>query len=108
MQQKSKIRKGDVVMVISGDEKGKTGPVIKVYPKINKLLVRGVNLVKKHKKKTSSSDGAVVTKEAPMQISNVAFFDEELKTCTKIGFTLSKDGIKVRVGKKTKKILPDN
>ena len=106
MQYKRKIRKGDFVLVTTGDEKGKSGQVIKVYPKENRLTVKGLNLVKKHQKKTRE-EGAIITKEAPINISNVAFFDQEMQLATKIGFTLSDDGVKVRIGKKTKKILPE-
>lgn len=106
MQYKRKIRKGDFVLVMTGDEKGKSGEVTMVYPKENRLLVKGVNLVKKHQKK-SKAEGAIITKEAPIHISNVAFFDQDAKVPTKIGFTLSEDGIKARIGKKTKKILPE-
>jgi large subunit ribosomal protein L24 len=107
MQRKFKIRKGDHVLVISGDEKNKTGAVVKVFPKSNTLLVEGVNLVKKHKKKSGGEKSEIVLKEAPIQISNVAFYDEELGVRTKVGFTLSEDNIKVRIGKRTKKILQD-
>jgi len=107
MQYKRKIRKGDFVLVTTGKEKGKTGEVTKVDPKDNRLIVRGVNLVKKHQKKSKSLQGEIITKEAPIHISNVAFYDQDLKIPTKIGFTLSEDGIKVRIGKKTKKILPE-
>jgi len=106
MQYKRKIRKGDFVLVMTGDEKGKSGEVIQVWPKENRLAIKGVNLVKRHEKK-GKSEGSITTKEAPINMSNVAFFDQDLKISTKIGFTLSEDGVKVRIGKKTKKILPE-
>jgi large subunit ribosomal protein L24 len=105
MQYKRKIRKGDFVLVTTGKEKGKTGEVARVDPKENRLIIKGVNLVKKHQKK-GKAEGRIIEKEAPIHISNVAFFDQELKAPTKIGFLL-KDGIKVRIAKKTKKILPE-
>jgi large subunit ribosomal protein L24 len=107
MQYKRKIRKGDFVLVTTGKDKGKSGEVTKVDPKENRLIVKGVNLVTKHQKKTKTSQGEKVLKELPIHISNVAFYDQDLKIATKIGFTLSEDGIKVRIGKKTKKIIPE-
>ena len=102
MTYKSKIRKDDFVKVISGDEKGKVGKVLKVLPKELRLFVEGVNLVNTRKKKSDGSKESIL-KEAALQISNVAFFDKELSVATKIGFDVSKQGEKSRVGKKTKK-----
>ena len=102
MTYKSKIRKDDFVKVISGDERGKVGKVIKVLPKELRLFVEGVNLVNSRKKKPDGSKESVL-KEAALHISNVAFFDKELNVSTKIGFDVSKQGEKSRLGKKTKK-----
>jgi len=104
---KSKIRKGDFVMVITGDEKGKSGEVLKVFPKLNRLIVKGVNLVTRHKKRSSTSEGMIVRQEAALHISNVAYFDQDAGKATKVGFIISSDGLKTRVAKKSNKVLPN-
>ena len=72
----ARIRKGDTVMVITGRDKGKTGEVIRVLPKENRAVVRGVNVVKRHQKQTAREQGGIVTKELPIHLSNVALTDE--------------------------------
>ena len=69
---KMKIKKGDKVIVIAGDDKGKTGEVLKAMPKEGKVVVQGVNLVKRHTKPSQTNPGGIVTKEAAIQVSNVA------------------------------------
>jgi large subunit ribosomal protein L24 len=101
MRYKSKIHKGDFVVVISGDDKGRTGIVEKVMPKSHKLLIEGINLVVKHKK-NQGEVGKVVRQESPIHISNVSLFDRELNVATKVKLDL-RDGKKVRIGKKTAK-----
>lgn len=99
---KLKIRKGDKVKVITGKDSGKIGDVIKVFPKELKLLISGVNQVKKHTKPTSQSEGGINIKEMPIHISNVAILsDGEI---SKIGYKFE-DEKKVRVAKKTGKII---
>ena len=100
---KSKIIKGDLVVVIAGDEKGKKGEVIKVYPKIQKLLIKDLNMLKKHKKRTSDSPGSIDSKEGLIHISNVSLWDVGIDKHTKIGFAYSASGEKIRVSKRTKK-----
>ena len=68
---KLKIKKGDNVKIITGDDKGKTGNVIKVFPEIRKILVKGVNEKKKHQKPTKEKKGGIITIERPIDISNV-------------------------------------
>jgi large subunit ribosomal protein L24 len=86
----AKIRKGDTVQVISGKDKGLTGEVLKVYRDRDKLLVEGVNRVKRHTKVGQSNRGAktggIVTQEAPIHISNVMLVDPESKKATRVGF----------------------
>jgi large subunit ribosomal protein L24 len=98
---KNKIRKGDFVVVISGDDKGRTGKVLKVMPKRHRLLVQGVNLVTKHKK-VKNDLGEIIRQESSIHVSNVSLFDEELNVATKIKIS-SKEGKKARIGKKTDK-----
>ena len=65
---KLKIKKGDQVVILSGDDKGKTGEVLKAMPKENKVVVQGVNLVKRHTKPSQTNPGGIVTKEAPLNV----------------------------------------
>lgn len=100
-----KIKKGDKVQVITGAYKGTVAEVIKVFPKEDKVIVEGVNLVKKHQKPTQANpDGGIIEKEAPIHVSNVMAYDSKAKKASKIGYTEEK-GKKVRVYKKTGAIM---
>jgi large subunit ribosomal protein L24 len=96
----ARIRKGDTVIVIAGRDKGKTGEVIRVLPKENRAVVRGVNVVKRHQKQTARAQGGIVSKELPIHISNIALTDENGKP-TRVGFRTSEDGTKARYAKRT-------
>ena len=99
-----KIKRGDNVKVIAGDDKGATGVVIKVFPKEERVLVQGVNIVKKHRKPSQANpDGAIEEKEAPIHISNVALIDPKSKKAKKpvrVGYDFE-NGKKIRVCHKT-------
>lgn len=95
-----KIRKGDRVVVLAGKDKGRTGEVIKVLPKDEQALVRGVNLVKRHQKQTQSQEAGIISKEAPLHLSNIAVADKDGKP-TRVGFKILEDGKKVRVAKRS-------
>jgi large subunit ribosomal protein L24 len=100
-----KIRLKDKVKVISGKDKGKIGEVIKVLPLENKVIVQGINLVKRHVKPgVINKEGGIVTFEKPLSVSNVMFFDEKEGKPSRLGYTLS-DGKKFRVLKRTKEVL---
>ena len=97
-----KIKKGDHVIVLAGKDKGSTGTVIAAYPDRDKVLVQGVNMIKKNKKVTNTGvrgaqDGGIVTQEAPIHVSNVALVDPETKRGARVGYTINEDGAKVRV-----------
>ena len=94
----AKIRKGDKVVVLTGRDKGRTGEVFEVRPGDNKALVRGVNLVKRHQKQTQAQEGGIISKEAPIDLSNVAYVGKDGKP-TRIGFKILADGKKVRIAK---------
>ena len=94
----AKIRKGDKVIVLSGRDKGRTGEVFEVRPDENKALVRGVNMVKRHQKQTQAQEGGIISKEAPIDLSNVAYVGKDGKP-TRIGFKILADGKKVRIAK---------
>ena len=99
-----KIIKGDSVQVISGSNKGKTGRIIKVFPKIEKVVVEGVNIVKKHARPTQDNpQGGVVEKEAAIHISNVMLVVSG--KVGRIGYSLKKDGTKSRVIKKAGEVI---
>ncbi|MBR2274360.1 MAG: 50S ribosomal protein L24 [Alphaproteobacteria bacterium] len=100
---KMKIKKGDKVIVIAGDDKGKTGEVLKAMPKEGKVIVQGVNLVKKHTKPSQTSAGGIVTKEAAIQVSNVAIVTADGKA-SKVGYKVV-DGLKKRVARKTGEVI---
>lgn len=102
---KLKIKKGDQVVVTTGRDKGKTGEVLRAMPKENKLVVQGVNMVKRHQKPTQVSPGGIVEKEASIHVSNVAIVDPKDGKATRIGFKLLDDGRKVRVSKRTGEII---
>lgn len=95
------VRKNDTVVVISGKDKGKTGEVLKVFPKTGKVLVKGVNIVKKHQKATrNQAESAIIEREAAINSSKVMLYCTKCKTATRISNKLLEDGAKVRVCKK--------
>jgi large subunit ribosomal protein L24 len=102
---KLKIKKGDKVQVITGKNKGKVGDVMKVFPVANKILVSGVNLVKKHTKPSQTSEGGIIQKELPIHVSNVSYIDPKTSKITKIGYKTLDDGKKVRFAKKSGEII---
>mgnify|MGYP000237464439 CR=1 FL=1 len=101
MAQQFRVRKGDKVIVISGKDKGKSGQVLKVLRQDNRLLVQGINLVKKHQKQTLNQAGGVIQKEASIHISNVAHVDPVSKKPTRVGIKFLTDGRKVRIAKRS-------
>ena len=94
----AKIRKGDKVIVLTGRDKGRTGEVFEVRPDEGKALVRGVNMVKRHQKQTAQQEGGIISKEAPVDLSNIAYVGKDGKA-TRIGFKILADGKKVRIAK---------
>lgn len=95
-----KIKKGDKVQVMTGAYKGTVGEVLKAFPKEGKLIVEGVNIVKKHQKPTQANpDGGIIEKEAKIDVSNVALYDEKAKEAGRIGYKIvtDKDGKKTKV-----------
>ncbi len=94
----AKIRKGDKVVVLTGRDKGRTGEVFEVRPDEGTALVRGVNMVKRHQKQTANQEGGIVSKEAPINLSNIAYLGKDGKP-TRIGFKIHADGKKVRVAR---------
>ncbi|WP_372425877.1 50S ribosomal protein L24 [Salinarimonas chemoclinalis] len=97
----AKIKKGDQVIVLTGRDKGKSGEVVRVMPKETRALVRGINLVKRHQRQTASQEGGIVTKEAPLHLSNIAVKDPKDGKPTRVGFKFLDDGRKVRFAKRS-------
>ncbi|GAA1022955.1 MULTISPECIES: 50S ribosomal protein L24 [Amycolatopsis] len=101
-----KVKKGDTVVVIAGKDKGAKGKVIQAYPERERVLVEGVNRIKKHTRITQTQRGAqsggIVTQEAPIHVSNVMVVDSDGKP-TRVGYRIGEDGKKVRVSRRNGK-----
>lgn len=97
----AKIKKGDRVVVLAGKDKGRTGEVIEVRPKENRALVRGVNIVRRHQRQTPNQEGGIISKEAPIHLSNLAMADPKDDKPTRVGFQTLNDGRKVRVARRS-------
>ena len=98
----AKIRKGDKVVVLTGRDKGRTGEVIEVRPDSARALVRGINMVKRHQRQDATHEGGIISKEAPIHLSNIALADPKDKKPTRVGFKVTGHGDdrkKVRVAK---------
>ncbi len=103
-QKKMKIKKGDSVIVIAGKDKGKKGSVLSVIRENDRVLVSGVNLVKKHQKADRGNAAGIITKEASLHISNVALVDPKEGKATRVGYKET-DGKKVRVARRSGEII---
>ncbi len=101
---KLKLKKGDKIIVTTGKDKGKTGEITTVFPKENKVVVAGVNMVKRHTKPSQESAGGIISKEMPIHVSNVALADPKTGKATRIGYKVQ-DGRKVRVAKKSGEVV---
>jgi large subunit ribosomal protein L24 len=99
-----KIRKGDKVVVLAGKDKGRTGEVLRVMPKDDKALVRGVNQIRRHQKQSQTQEGGIITKEAPIHLSNIALADPKDGKPTRVGFRMDGDK-KVRVAKRSGEVI---
>ena len=94
-----KIRKGDRVKVIAGGSKGKVGDVLRVLPAEQRVVVSGVNVIKRHTKPSRTEQGGIIEREAAIHVSNVAVLDPKSDRPTKVGFKFLEDGRKVRVAR---------
>ncbi len=100
-----KIKKGDHVVVITGKDKGKKGEVLKVMPEENRVIVKGVAMVRRHQRQTPSQEGGIIAKEAPIHISNLALEDPKDGKPTRVGFKFLKDGRKVRFARRSGEVI---
>ncbi|NQD67900.1 50S ribosomal protein L24 [Bacillus haikouensis] len=99
------IKKGDKVVVITGKDKGKTGEVLAAFPKKDRVLVEGINVVKKHAKPSQMNpQGGIISQEASIHVSNVMLLDPKSNEATRVGYK-TEDGKKVRVAKKSGEVL---
>jgi large subunit ribosomal protein L24 len=101
IETKMKIKKGDQVIVLTGKDKGQKGEVLKAMPKEQRVLVKGINLVKKHRRPSATNPGGIDTIEASIHVSNVALIDPKSGKATRAGYTLNADGTKTRIARKS-------
>jgi large subunit ribosomal protein L24 len=101
----AKIKKGDRVIVLAGRDKGREGEVLQVLPKLDRAVVRGVNVVKRHQRQTARDQGGIVDKEAPIHLSNLALRDPSDGKPTRVGFRILEDGRKVRFAKRSGEVI---
>ena len=99
MANKLKIKKGDRVKVIAGRSKGKVGDVLRVLPSEDRVVVSGVNVIKRHTKPGRTGEGGIIEREAAIHVSNVALLDPKSEKPTKVGFRFLEDGRKVRIAR---------
>jgi large subunit ribosomal protein L24 len=100
----AKIKKGDTVIVIAGRDKGRSGEVIEMRRDEGRALVRGINVVKRHQKQSATQEGGIISKEAPIHVSNIALADPKDKKPTRIGFKFVGSGAdrkKVRIARRS-------
>jgi large subunit ribosomal protein L24 len=102
---KLKIKKGDKVIVTTGRDKGRTGEVLKVLPTENRVVVQGVNIVKRHTRPAMGNPGGIVEKEATIHVSNVAHVDPKDNKPTRVGYRTLDDGRKVRFAKRSGEVI---
>ena len=104
----ARIRKGDVVQVITGTQKGRRGEVLRVFPKADRALVQGVNVATRHiKPRGLGQPGGIVEQEAAIHLSNLVLVDPKTEQPTKVGFRIQEDGRKVRIAKSTGQVIED-
>jgi large subunit ribosomal protein L24 len=102
MNIKLKLKKGDEVVVLAGKDKGKTGKIVKMIPKKMKAVVSEINRVKKNQKPDNNQPGGIIDKEMPIHVSNLSFYDPELKKGIKIGYKFENNK-KIRINKSSGK-----
>lgn len=100
-----KIKKGDQVVVLVGKDKGRSGEVTKIMPKDGRALVGGINMVKRHTRQSQTAEGGIISKEAPIQLSNLAIADPKDGKATRVGFKTLDDGRKVRFAKRSGDVI---
>ena len=105
MSAKFKIRKGDRVVVIAGRDKGRSGDVLRVLRDQNRVVVQGINMVKRHTKQSPGQTGGIVDKEGSIHVSNVAMADPKGGAATRVGYKFLDDGRKVRIARRSGEVI---
>lgn len=105
MTKKFRIKKGDRVVVIAGKDKGKSGEVLRVLRAEDRVLVQGINVIKRHTRPTQLNAGGIIEREAPVHISNVAHIDPKTANPTRVGYKVLEDGRKVRFAKASGELI---
>jgi large subunit ribosomal protein L24 len=105
MAKKFKIKKGDKVTVITGRDKGKTGEVVQMLPKDDRVIVRGINTVKRHTRASQMSPGGIIEKEAAIHISNIAHIDPKTDKPTRVGYRTDEAGRKLRFARRSGEVI---
>ena len=100
-----KFKKGDKVIVRTGRSKGKTGEVLKIYPRRNRAIVQGVNLIKRHTRPTQNTTGGIIEQESTIDVSNLSHIDPKDNQPTRVGYKRLDDGRKVRFSKRSGEII---
>lgn len=100
-----KLKKGDTVVVLTGKDKGRGGEIVKMMPKEGKAVVQGINMVKRHQKQSQTQEAGIVSKEAAVQVSNLALADPKDGKATRVGIKIMDDGRKVRVAKRSGEVI---
>ena len=101
----NRIKKGDNVVVLTGKDKGRTGTVLEMVNKSDRVLVQGINMVKRHTKQSQTSEGGIIAKEAAIHISNVALADPKDGKPTKVGIKTNDEGKKVPLAKRSGELI---
>jgi large subunit ribosomal protein L24 len=101
MGAKLKIKKGDRVIVLTGRDKGRQGEVLRVIPAEARVVVQGVNVVKRHQRPTQTSPGGIIEQEAPIHVSNVAHIDPKSDKPTRVGYRIEEGGRKIRIARRS-------
>ena len=100
-----KLKKGDNVVVLAGKDKGRIGEIIQMMPKEGKALVQGINMVKRHQRQSASQEAGIMSREAAIQVSNLALADPKDGKATRVGIKIMDDGRKVRVAKRSGEVI---
>lgn len=100
-----RIKKGDQVVVLTGKDKGRTGEVVKMMPKDDRAIVGGINMIKRHQRQTANTEAGIISREAPIHLSNLALADPKDGKPGRIGFKTLEDGRKVRFAKRSGDVI---
>ena len=101
----ARIKKGDSVMILAGKDKGKMGQVLTILKQESRVIVQGVNMVRRHTRPSAQSTGGIIQKEASLHVSNVAHVDPKTREATRVGFRKLEDGRKVRYAKRSGEVI---